>query len=304
MSAWPGSTPSRTGAQQDLGTPETSLRAEPQTIGDARLAGVMSRTLADLRAEIDSCDRQLLEVLARRFAAVHEVAELKGSATQVIAPQRVREVLTTRAAWGQELGIDARFAELFFRLLLGEAHRVEAVSMRSPGDQPVVSLDTPQSPVETALQTAACRIDHVSVVVNNLHDATKWFVQGLGFATVEPRTEHPDHPGLHCAVIDAGGVTLVLVESAADRPGGPLPIGVHHLAVEVLNAAYLYDDFVARKTAVQTDVMAKDNGLERFFTVRDSSSGLQLGFVSRVGERSVFDGGDVASLSAAIDDVS
>ncbi len=261
----------------------------------------MSRTLADLRAEIDSCDRQLLEVLARRFAAVHEVAELKGSsATQVIAPERVREVLATRAAWGQELGIDARFADLFFRLLLGEAHRVEAVSMRASGDQPLVTLDPP----ETALQTAACRIDHVSVVVNNLHDATKWFVQGLGFSILEPRTEHPDHQGLHCAVIDAGGVTLVLVESATDRPGGPLPIGVHHLAVEVLNAAYLHDDFVARNTAVQTDVMAKDDGLERFFTVRDSSSGLQLGFVSRVGERSVFDGGDVASLSAAIDDLS
>lgn len=260
----------------------------------------MTRTLAELRAEIDDCDRAVLEALARRFAAVHEVAELKGaSATQVIAPERVREVLRTRAAWGIELGIDPRFADLLFRLLLGEAHRVEGASMRSSDS----AVGAPPAVPESALQTAACRIDHVSIVVENLDQATEWFVSGLGFGTVEPRTEHPDHPGLHCSVIDAGGVTLVLVESSPDRPGGPLPTGVHHLAVEVLNAAYVRDDFVTRLAAVQTDVMVKDNGLERFFTVRDASSGLQLGFVSRVGERSVFDGGDVAALSAAIDDV-
>ena len=258
----------------------------------------MTRTLAELRAEIDACDRALLETLARRFGAVHEVAALKGaSAAQVLVPERVREVLRTRAAWSVELGVDPRFADLLFRMLLGEAHRVEAVSMRADGDE----TSLPVLP-ETALQTSACRIDHVSVVVRSLDEATRWFVDGLGFAVVEARTEHQDHPGLHCAVVDAGGVTLVLVESSPNRPGGPLPTGVHHLAVEVLNAAYLHDDLAVRKTAVQTGVMAKDNGLERFFTVRDESSGLQLGFVSRVGARSVFDGGDVAALSAAIDD--
>ncbi len=229
---------------------------------------------------------------------MHEVAALKGAAsTQVFAPDRVRSVLQTRVTWGSELGIDPRFAELLFRLLLGEAHRVEAVSMRAEDDEP-----STLAPPSTALQTGACRIDHVSVVVENLDSATRWFVDGLGFSVMEPRTEHVDHPGLHCAVVDAGGVTLVLVESSPDRAGGPLPTGVHHLAVEVLNAAFLHDDFATRGTAVQTGVMAKDNGLERFFTVRDSSSGLQLGFVSRVGARSVFDGGDVAALSAAIDD--
>ena len=260
----------------------------------------MTHSLAKLRAEIDACDRALLETLARRFAAVHEVAALKGaSASQVLAPDRVKEVLATRSLWSEELGIDPRFADLVFRLLLGEAHRVEAVSMSDSPKQVSAALSAPQ----TALQTAACRIDHVSVVVEDLDAATDWFVHGLGFAVVEGRTEHPEHRGLHCSVIDAGGVTLVLVESSPDRPGGPLAIGVHHLAIEVLNAAFLHDDFLGRSTAVQTAVMAKDNGLERFFTVRDASSGLQLGFVSRVGERSVFDGGDVASLSAAIDDV-
>ena len=52
---------------------------------------------------------------------------------------------------------------------------------------------------------------------------------------------------------------------------------------------------------MQTDVMTSENGLERFFTVRDSSSGLQLGFVSRVGDRAVFDGGDISALSTAIE---
>ena len=90
------------------------------------------------------------------------------------------------------------------------------------------------------------------------------------------------------------------METSAEHNGQP-PTGVHHIAIEVLNAAFVRNALVEQGCALQTDVMTSDNGLERFFTVRDASSGLQLGFVSRIGERSVFDGGDVSALSAAIE---
>ena len=90
--------------------------------------------LSELRVRIDECDRDLLRVLARRFELCQDVASLKGEAqAQVLQPARVRDVLTSRTAWAEELGVDAEFAELLFRSLLSETHRLEAVHMR-PND--------------------------------------------------------------------------------------------------------------------------------------------------------------------------
>jgi chorismate mutase/catechol 2,3-dioxygenase-like lactoylglutathione lyase family enzyme len=253
-------------------------------------------SLPELRARIDETDRELLRVLARRFDLCHDVAALKGeSSTQVLQPERVREVLRSRMAWASEIGVEPEFTELLFRSLLSETHRIEAVHLRaseSAIEPPVVA-----PAVDSALQTAACRIDHVTLAVPDLDAATALFVDRLGFRVIQTRTSHPDHPGIDSAVVDAGGVTFVLMETTDER----IPTGVHHIAIEVLNAAFVRNALVDQGQALQTDVMTSHNGLERFFTVRDPASGLQLGFVSRVGDRAVFDGGDIAALSAAIE---
>jgi chorismate mutase/catechol 2,3-dioxygenase-like lactoylglutathione lyase family enzyme len=256
--------------------------------------------LPELRAQIDQTDRELLRVLGRRFELCNEVAALKGvEQSQILQPTRVQEVLRTRTAWAEEYGVEAEFAELLFRSLLSETHRIEAVHMRT--DLTPHGDDMRGVPaVESALQTTACRIDHVTVAVADLDDAITFFVDQLGFRVGEPRTSHPDHPGLDSAVVDAGGVTFVLLQ--ADSAAGDVAVGVHHIAIEVLNAAYVRSALVEQGCALQTDVLTSANGLERFFTVRDALSGLQLGFVSRVGGRANFDGGDVAALSAAIED--
>lgn len=254
-------------------------------------------SLPELRARIDETDRELLRVLARRFDLCHDVAALKGhTSTQVLQPERVREVLRTRMEWASEIGVEPEFAELLFRSLLSETHRIEAVHLR-PND-PSVEPPLVQPSVDSALQTAACRIDHVTVAVEDLDAATSFFVDRLGFRVAQERASHPDHPGIDSAVVDAGGVTFVLMETSHERA----PRGVHHIAIEVLNAAFVRNALVDKGCALQTDVMTSHNGLERFFTVRDTSSGLQLGFVSRVGERSTFDGGDIGALSAAIEE--
>jgi methylmalonyl-CoA/ethylmalonyl-CoA epimerase len=261
----------------------------------------MNSELATLRARIDEADRELLRVLARRFDLCHDVAAIKGEAsTQVLQPARVREVLQTRMSWAAEIGVEPEFAELLFRSLLSETHRIEAVHMRASDPNVEPAMVTPA--VDSALQTAACRIDHVTVAVSDLASAVAFFVDRLGFRVTQERLSHPDHPGIDSAVVDAGGVTFVLMQTP-DVVSGARPTGVHHIAIEVLNAAFVRNALVDHGCALQTDVMTSDNGLERFFTVRDASSGLQLGFVSRVGERAVFDGGDIAALSAAIEDV-
>jgi len=257
-------------------------------------------TLPELRAAIDQADRDLLEVLARRMALCNEVAAVKGQdQTQVLQPTRVREVLETRMAWGAERGLDREFVELVFRLLLSETHRIEAVHLRSHGTPADAGAARPA--IDTALQTAACRVDHVTVAVEDLDAALSFFVDRLGFRVVQPRTTDERHPGLDSAVVDAGGVTFVLLQAAADRDGGAVEAGVHHIAIEVLNAAFVRDDLGTRGLPLPTGVLTTDNGLERFFTVRESGSGLQLGFVSRTGDRGVFDGGDLQALSAAIE---
>lgn len=264
--------------------------------------------LSDLRSRIDDADRELLRVLARRFELCHEVAVVKGEAqTQVLQPARVREVLATRTAWAAEVGVEPEFAELLFRSLLAETHRIEAVHLRDHGAETPSSTYTPAS--ESALQTAACRIDHVTVAVADLEAAIEFFVDRLGFrVTQDPtstaETNAPSNasaPGLASAVVDAGGVTFVLMQASSHHPGEPLSTGVHHIAIEVLNAPYVRAALAERGCALQTDVLVSGSGMERFFTVRDATSGLQLGFVSRTGERADFDGGDIQALSAAIE---
>ncbi len=257
--------------------------------------------LSSLRSQIDEADRELLRVLARRFELCHDVAAVKGTAsTQVLQPARVREVLQTRMQWAAETGVEPEFAELLFRSLLSETHRIEAVHLNV--NRSVSAAEIKPAGIETALQTAACRIDHVTVAVSDLASAVSFFVDRLGFRVTQQPQSHPDHPGIDSAVVDAGGVTFVLMQTA-EVVSGSAPIGVHHIAIEVLNAAFVRNALVEHGCAVQTDVMTSNNGLERFFTIRDASSGLQLGFVSRVGERSTFDGGDIGALSAAIEDL-
>jgi chorismate mutase/catechol 2,3-dioxygenase-like lactoylglutathione lyase family enzyme len=263
-------------------------------------------SLSELRTQIDETDRELLAVLGRRFELCHEVAALKGAdQVQVLAPGRVQEVLRTRTNWAAEFGVEPEYAELLFRSLLSETHRIEAVHLRGDSD----SIEPHADPVErvpsvdTALQTTACRIDHVTVAVADLDEAITFFVDQLGFRVGQSRTTHPDYPGVDSAVVDAGGVTFVLMQAPVARNGEALATGVHHIAIEVLNASYVRAALVDHGAALQTNVLTSANGLERFFTVRDVPSGLQLGFVSRVGDRANFDGGDIAALSAAIETV-
>jgi predicted polyphosphate/ATP-dependent NAD kinase len=56
------------------------------------------------------------------------------------------------------------------------------------------------------------------------------------------------------------------------------------VAIEVLNAGYAHATLQAAGSQL-SPIVVDEHGHEQFFTVRDSGSGVQLGFIARTGHR-------------------
>ena len=256
--------------------------------------------LPELRARIDELDQALVRIVAERLAVCEEVARVKeGTATSVIQPARVREVVTSRRQWAIDAGIDPDFAEQLFRVLLTETHRIEVASGRADHAPDKEAAPTGD---RSGLDTVAARIDHVVLGVADLAAAVAFFTGRLGFH-VQPLAGG-DEPGI--TALTAGGVSVVLVGREAgpavagylDRHGS----GVQHIAIEVLNAGFARAALAGADVPLLTDIVVDEHGMEQFFTVQDPASGVQLAFVSRTGHRVGLSGANVRALFAAIDE--
>jgi len=249
--------------------------------------------LNDLRKQIDDIDAAIIELLAQRMEVCRDVATLKSQAnTAVIQPQRVREVLTSRRQWAIDNDVDPDFAEQLFRILLSETHRIE-VAHDKRYEKPTKTADV----LASALDAVACRIDHVVVAVKNLEAAAK-FLGSIGFAT-----NTTDDAGI--VVAEGGGVTVVLVgpgDTAVDAHLAEHGSGVQHIAIEVLNAGYVRELLQSAGVPLLTDVVVDEQGHEQVFTVLDPSTGVQLGFISRTGNRVPMNGQNVRALFRALGD--
>jgi len=250
--------------------------------------------LNDLRKQIDDIDAALIELLAQRMEVCREVADIKSqNNTAVIQPQRVREVLTTRRQWAIDNDVDPDFAEQLFRILLSETHRIE-VAHDKKFDKPTKVADV----LATALDAVACRIDHVVVAVADLAAAAA-FLSSIGFSATAT-----DDTGI--IVAEGGGVTIVLVgpgDKAVDAHLQEHGSGVQHIAIEVLNAGYMQELLRSANVPLLTDVVIDAHGHEQVFTVLDPATGVQLGFISRTGNRVAMNGQNVRALFRAIGDV-
>ncbi|NDH45173.1 MAG: chorismate mutase family protein [Actinobacteria bacterium] len=250
-------------------------------------------SLDDLRKQIDDIDSAIVELLAQRMEVCREVADLKSQTnTAVIQPQRVREVLTTRRQWAIDNDVDPDFVEQLFRILLSETHRIEVAHVK-PFEKPSKVADV----LASALDAVACRIDHVVVAVANLAAAST-FLAAIGFAI-------NDTDDAAIKVAEGGGVTVVLVgpgDKAVDAHLAEHGSGVQHIAIEVLNAGYMQELLRAANIPLLTDVVVDAHGHEQIFTVLDPATGVQLGFISRTGNRVPMSGQNVRALFRAIGD--
>ncbi|MEO5898542.1 MAG: chorismate mutase, partial [Ilumatobacteraceae bacterium] len=238
--------------------------------------------------------------VAERLAVCREVAAFKErSDTPVIQPGRVRDVVTTRRQQAIEAGIDADFAEQLFRVLLTETHRIEVAGQR-PDPAPEKLAATADSP--SGLDTVASRIDHVVVAVHDMDAARASMVERFGFREVP--LAGGGAPGV--TAVAAGGVTIVLVGAKAapsveryiERHGD----GVQHIAIEVLNAGFARAYLAQTGTPLLTEVVVDDDGHEQFFAAADPATGLQLGFISRIGHRVGLGAANVLALFDALGD--
>ena len=82
--------------------------------------------LDGFRREIDAIDDQLIDLLARRFGIVREVAAVKRrEGLSVVQSARAIEVVERNAARGAEYGLEPDLVRRIWTEMIDEAHRIE-----------------------------------------------------------------------------------------------------------------------------------------------------------------------------------
>ncbi|MGB3311531.1 MAG: isochorismate lyase [Nodosilinea sp.] len=76
------------------------------------------QNMADIRAEIDRLDHQVIALLGQRFAYVKAAAKFKTSETSVRAPERFEAMLQQHRVWAEEEGLNADAIAALYRDLV------------------------------------------------------------------------------------------------------------------------------------------------------------------------------------------
>lgn len=82
-------------------------------------------SLDDVRHEIDALDREIVALIAKRNAYVHQAAKFKVSVDEIKAPERMAEVVSTVRAQALELGLNPNFINELYEMMINEMVEVE-----------------------------------------------------------------------------------------------------------------------------------------------------------------------------------
>lgn len=76
-------------------------------------------TLEEVREQIDTIDKEIISLFAKRFEYVKEVVKYKNADIEsIIAAKRRDEVLEKRKEWAQEKGLDPEIIGKIYSLLI------------------------------------------------------------------------------------------------------------------------------------------------------------------------------------------
>jgi len=144
------------------------------------------------------------------------------------------------------------------------------------------------------------RVDHVAIAVKDLDAALVLYRDTFGFDVLNQREIKGSYTGMKSAELDAGGFSIVLLQSTDPQSQvsryvdayGP---GVQHLAIEVDDVPHLAGQLQQAGVEFATDVI-RGAGLVQIFTRRDANSGMMFEFINRVNQAEGFEQGNVQQL--------
>ena len=70
--------------------------------------------MLEIRAEIDSIDRNIIALIGKRYQYVKAAAKFKTSETSVKAPERFKAMLIERRAWAEQHGLSPDMVEKLY----------------------------------------------------------------------------------------------------------------------------------------------------------------------------------------------
>ena len=95
------------------------------------------RQLETLRCQIDSIDRQIVSLLAKRQAEVARIVKLKTTHHgPVYLPAREENLISERREQGRSAGLDPDYLEELFRLILRQSRTEQAAALARKGVRP------------------------------------------------------------------------------------------------------------------------------------------------------------------------
>lgn len=96
------------------------------------------QSIEEVRANIDSIDRQIVSLIAQREGYVKQAAKFKKTTDDVKAPQRVAQVIAKVTALAQSLGANSDVTEQVYRAMISSfinAELAEHAALTSQGIQ-------------------------------------------------------------------------------------------------------------------------------------------------------------------------
>lgn len=85
----------------------------------------------DIREAIDSIDKKIIELIAKRSKYVHKAAEFKTSAGTVKAGDRVKKMLSTRRQWAKNNNLNEDFIEELYKFIINYFINEEMIKWQS-----------------------------------------------------------------------------------------------------------------------------------------------------------------------------
>jgi methylmalonyl-CoA/ethylmalonyl-CoA epimerase len=145
---------------------------------------------------------------------------------------------------------------------------------------------TKQAVLTSAVAKYSSRIDHLAIAVLNLETSIEWFTSVLGFSLTERRKTEGTKTGMISAVLEAGPLSIVLLQGTSPESQvsrfienyGP---GVQHIAIRVENVADLANDLRGAGLEFDTSVI-EGGGVRQVFSKRDKGTGLMFEFIERL----------------------